>query len=485
MQYRIDKKTKIVATIGPASESYETFLKLIEAGMNVMRVNFSHGDYPSHLEKIELARRVEKEHGLYIPVILDSRGPEIRVGMFAEGFARIEQDAIVRISMQPVLGNAQQFSVSYPGLYDDVKVGDALKIDDGNLALKIVEKEATSKTLICKALNTHTIKNRKGLNAPFARLSMPFISEQDEKDLAFGCEHGVDYVAASFTRRRQDVLDIKAILAKYGKPSIQVIAKIENPEGVSNLEEILEVADGIMVARGDLGVEIAAEQVPIVQKRIVTMCRKVGKPVITATQMLDSMVMMPRPTRAEVSDVANAILESTDAVMLSAESASGKYPVEATAMQANIAATMEKELNYVQFSSQAFESSQKVNSDAIANSVANTAYLINADAIVTFTETGGAARRIAKTRPYCPIIAISDRRETVASLGLLWGVYSYYAPSLPQFIEEMEAFAILKARQLGLKPGAHILLAGGVPTGVGSTNFMKILTLKELDQSHL
>jgi pyruvate kinase len=485
MQFRIDKKTKIVATIGPASETYETFLKLIEAGMNVMRVNFSHGDYPSHLEKINLARRVEKEYGIHIPVMLDSRGPEIRVGMFEEGFALIEQDSIIRISMTPVLGHAHHFSVSYAGLYGDVKIGDLLKIDDGNLALKIIEKDAKTETLVCRALNTHTIKNRKGLNAPFARLSMPFISEQDEKDLKFGCEENVDYVAASFTRRRQDVLDIKDILKKYGKPNIQVIAKIENPEGVSNLEEILDVADGIMVARGDLGVEIAAEQVPIVQKRIVTMCRKVGKPVITATQMLDSMVSMPRPTRAEVSDVANAILESTDAVMLSAESASGKYPIEATAMQANIAATMEKELDYVAFSSQAFESSRKVNSDAIANSVANTAYLINADAIVTFTETGGAARRIAKTRPYCPIIAISDRRETVTSLGLIWGIYSYFAPSLPQFIEEMEAFAILKARQLGLKPGSHIILAGGVPTGVGSTNFMKILTLKELNQAHL
>lgn len=485
MQFRIDKKTKIVATIGPASHDYSTFLKLIEAGMNVMRVNFSHGDYASHLEKINLARRVEQEHGIHIPVILDSRGPEIRVGQFEEGAAFIEQDALVRVSMTPLLGNATRFSVSYLGLFDDVKVGDALKIDDGNLALKIIEKDTKTNELVCKAMNSHTIKNRKGLNAPFARLSMPFISEQDEADLKFGCEHNVDYIAASFTRRRQDVLDIKAILTKYGKPNIQVIAKIENPEGVSNLEEILDVADGIMVARGDLGVEIAAEQVPIVQKRIITMCRKVGKPVITATQMLDSMVSMPRPTRAEVSDVANAILESTDAVMLSAESASGKYPIEATAMQANIAATMEKELNYVQMSSQAFENSRKVNSDAIANSVANTAFLINADAIVTFTETGGAARRIAKARPYCPIIAISDRKETVLSLGLVWGVYSYYASSLPQFIEEMEAFAILKARQLGLKPGAHILLAGGVPTGVGSTNFMKILTLKELNQTNL
>ena len=485
MQFRLDKKTKIVATIGPASDNYETFLKLIEAGMNVMRVNFSHGDYASHLAKIELAHRVEKEYGIHIPVILDSRGPEIRVGQFEEGFALIEQDHQVEVFMTPIVGNTSQFSVSYPGLYDDVKIGDFLKIDDGNLALKIIEKNTTKKTLICKAMNTHTIKNRKGLNAPFARLSMPFISEQDEADLKFGCEHHVDYVAASFTRRRQDVLDIKAILEKYGRPNIQVIAKIENPEGVSNLEEILEVADGIMVARGDLGVEIAAEQVPIIQKRIVTMCRKVGKPVITATQMLDSMVSMPRPTRAEVSDVANAILESSDAVMLSAESASGKYPIEAISMQANIASTMEKELNYVQLSSQAFENSRKVNSDAIANSVANTAFLINADAIVTFTETGGAARRIAKARPFCPIIAISDRKETVKSLGLIWGVYSYHATSLPQFIEEMEAFAILKARQLGLKPGAHIILAGGVPTGVGSTNFMKILTLKELNQSSL
>jgi pyruvate kinase len=240
-----------------------------------------------------------------------------------------------------------------------------------------------------------------------------------------------------------------------------------------------------MVARGDLGVEIAAEQVPIVQKRIVQMCRRVGKPVITATQMLDSMVNMPRPTRAEVSDVANAILESTDAVMLSAESASGKYPVEATQMQGNIAMTMEKELDYLKMSKEAYDSSRKNNSDAIANSVATTALMIGASAIVTFTETGGAARRIAKTRPACPIIAISDRRDTVLSLGLVWGVYAYYAKQLPQFIEEMEAFAILKARQLGLEPGSHILLTGGVPTGVGSTNFMKILTLKAINEEIL
>ena len=483
--YRFDKQTKIVATIGPASDQYETLVQLVNAGMNVMRVNFSHGDYPTHLHKINLARRLEKEKGIYIPVMLDSRGPEIRVGMFENDSALITQDQLVRVAMQPLLGTKDKFSVSYSGLFDDVKVGDQLRIDDGNLALLIIEKDRLQNELVCRALNTHTIKNRKGLNAPFARLSMPFISAQDEADLKFGCEQGVDYVAASFTRRKQDILDIRAILEKYGKPHIKIIAKIENPEGVSNLEEILEAADGLMVARGDLGVEIAPEQVPIVQKRIVSLCRKVGKPVITATQMLDSMVNMPRPTRAEVSDVANAILESTDAVMLSAESASGKYPIEAIAMQRQIAITMEKELDYLKMSNQAYESSKKINSDAIANSVANTALLIGAQAIITFTETGGAARRIAKARPVCPIFAISDRRDTVLSLGLVWGVYGFYAKTLPQFIEDMEAFAIFKARQLGLNPGANILLTGGVPTGVGSTNFMKILTLKAIKEERL
>jgi len=484
---RFDKKTKIVATIGPASDTYEKLLQLVEAGMNVMRVNFSHGDYTSHAHKIALARRLEKEKGIYIPVMLDSRGPEIRVGLFDGDSALIIQDSIVRVAMTNIIGTKDKFSVSYPGLFDDVKVSDQLRIDDGNLALLIIEKDSKHRELVTKALNTHTIKNRKGLNAPFARLSMPFISAQDEADFKFGCEHDVNYIAASFTRREQDVLDIRAILEKYGKPHIKIIAKIENPEGVDNLDAILKVADGIMVARGDLGVEIPAEQVPIVQKRIVEQCRKVGKPVITATQMLDSMVVMPRPTRAEVSDVANAILESTDAVMLSAESASGKYPVEATRMQANIAMTMESKnvFNYKNNAIMAYESSEKNTSDAIANSVANTAILIDAKAIITFTETGGAARRISKARPICPIFAFSDRRETVLSLGMTWGVYASWAKKLPQFIEEMEAFAILKARQLGFEPGSHILLTGGVPTGVGSTNFMKILKLKAINEEML
>ncbi|HAK05241.1 MAG TPA: pyruvate kinase [Firmicutes bacterium] len=476
----ISKKTKIVATIGPASDTYEMLLSLLKAGMNVMRLNFSHGDYAGHLAKIELARRLEKDTGIYIPVMLDTRGPEIRLGLLENDAIDIPKGHTLTISMEPVLGNLERISVTYSGLFDDVKLGDHLKIDDGNLDFEIIKKNHQTRELLVIALNAHRLKSRKGVNAPFARLSMPFISKKDEEDLAFGVAHKVDYIAASFTRRPQDVIDIKETIKRLGGQPIPIIAKIENPEGVENLEAILGVADGIMVARGDLGVEIPAERVPIVQKHIVAMCRRVGKPVITATQMLDSMQTHPRPTRAEVSDVANAIIESTDAIMLSAESASGTYPLEAVTMQSKIATTMECELDYGKLALEAYESSQKINSDAIANSVANTALLIDAALIVCFTETGNAVRRISKARPVCPIIAISDSRKTVLELGLVWGAYAFLAPHLPQLIEDMEVLALLKARQLGLAPGSTIILTGGVPTGAGKTNFMKILTLNKL-----
>jgi len=478
----IAKKTKIVCTIGPASDSYETLVELVRAGMNVMRLNFSHGDYAGHLSKIELARRIEREQGIFIPVMLDTRGPEIRLGLLENDGCDIPKDHVFVISMEPILGTPERISVTYPGLYDDVKIGDHLKIDDGNLDLVIIDKNKTQRELVVRALNGHRLKSRKGVNAPFARLSMPFISNKDRDDLAFGVEHKVDYIAASFTRRPQDVLDIRQTIAELGGSPIPIIAKIENPEGVENLEAIINVADGIMVARGDLGVEIPAERVPIIQKRIVALCRRYGKPVITATQMLDSMQTHPRPTRAEVSDVANAIIESTDAIMLSGESASGAYPIEATRMQAKIAATMERELDYAKLAHEAYESSEKINSDAIANSVSNTAILIDAELIVCFTETGNSVRRIAKARPICPIIAISNCRKTVLELGLVWGVHAFLASDLPQLIEDMEVMAILKARQLGFDAGSQILLTGGIPTGSGKTNFMKILNLGELLQ---
>ena len=323
----IHKNTKVVCTIGPASESYEVLSQLIDAGMNVMRLNFSHGEHPDHLKKIELIRKLEQDKGVIIPIILDTKGPEIRCHIFKDGQAKILRDSIVRISMTEILGDETKFSVTYDKLFDDVEVGNKIKIDDGNLELDIIEKDYDHHELVTKARNTYVIKNRKGVIAPFARLSMAYVSEKDEADLKFGCEHNVDYVAASFTRRPEDILEIKAILAKYGKSDIGVIAKIENQEGVDKIDAIIDVSDGVMVARGDLGVEVPSEMVPVIQKQIIEKCRIKGKPVITATQMLDSMQTRPVPTRAEVSDVANAILEGTDAVMLSGESASGDYPV--------------------------------------------------------------------------------------------------------------------------------------------------------------
>jgi pyruvate kinase len=476
----IKKKTKIVCTLGPASDTYERFSQLVDAGMNVMRLNFAHGDYPSHAAKIALSRRYENEHGIFVPVMTDMKGPEIRTGNFENGQAEIIRGSIVRVMMKDILGNANVFSVNYSHLFEDVNIGDQLKIDDGNLELTIVEKDFMNRELVVRAENTHIIKSHKGVNAPFARLQMPYISPKDEADLRFSCEQDVDLIATSFTRRAQDVMDVRAILTKYGKPDIGIIAKIENPEGVEHIDEILNLADGIMIARGDLGVEIPPEKVPLVQKEITHKCRVKGKPVITATQMLDSMQTNPRPTRAEVSDVANAILESADAVMLSAESASGEYPIEATEMQAKIAATMEDVLDYEQMAHDAYETSEKINSDAIANSVANTALLIGAKLIVCFTETGESARRISKARPCAPVLAVSNNRPTVMRLGLVWGLQSTLIPIIPQFIEDMEVLALFKARQLGLKPGEHIILTGGTPTGAGKTNFMKILMINQL-----
>ena len=310
---------------------------------------------------------------------------------------------------------------------------------------------------------------------------MNFISEKDRNDLKWGCENGVDIIAASFVRNANDVKEMRKVLTEYGHPEIMIISKIENGEAMDKLDEIIDASDGIMVARGDLGLEIPEEQVPIVQKRLIKRCREKGKPVITATQMLDSMCHSPIPTRAEVSDVATSIDESTDCVMLSAESASGEYPDKAVLMQTKIARTMEKELDYENLARQAYETSLKDNNDSIANAIANTAKLINAKLIVSFTETGRSSRRISKARPCCPILSISKNLTTVRQNALFWGIYSVYIPvsKMPDFIEEMEVIAIVKAKKFGLKAGDTILMSGGTPTGAGKTNFLRIIKLPE------
>lgn len=473
----IQKNTKIVCTIGPASETLDVLKKLIDNGMNVARLNFSHGTYDEHLAKIEKIRSFQKD-GIYIPIMLDTKGPEIRCHDMENGSILIKKDSILRISMKQVLGTPQKISVNFADLYDDVSINNHIKIDDGKLDLLVIDKDENNREIITKALNEHTLSNKKGVNCTGARLSMPFISKKDEEDLIWGCEHDVDFISASFVRNKDDVLAIRKILAEHGHPEIKIISKIENCEALNNLEEIVSVSDAIMVARGDLGVEVPFEEVPLVQRRLLNICRKMGKPTITATQMLDSMTHSPVPTRAEVSDVATAITESTDCVMLSGESASGEYPVEAVLTQAKIAHAMESDLDYEKLAQEAYDTSNKDNNDAIANSVANTAKLIGSKLIVSFTETGKSARRISKARPCCPILAISNKKTTVLQNGLYWGIQSVLIPTrMPDFIEEMESIAIFYAKRFGIKPGDSVLLSSGTPTAAGKTNFMRIITI--------
>lgn len=477
---QLTKKTKIVCTIGPASEKKEVLEKLLKAGMNVARLNFSHGSYEEHLNKINVIREIEKEHNILIPIMLDTKGPEIRTHDFEGGSASIKTGDIIRISMEKILGTAERFSVTFPNLYDDVKIGDRIKLDDGNLTLVVKEKDSAKRELIVVAENHNVIRNKRGVNCPDTHLSLPFVSKQDLNDLIWGAKQKVNYVALSFVRSAEDVKEIRKLLHEHGGDNIQIISKVENTEAVRNLDEIIEASDGLMVARGDLGVEIPPEDVPVVQRLMIEKCRRTGRPVITATQMLDSMKSNPNPTRAEVSDVANAILESTDAVMLSAESASGEYPEEAVAMQRKISQKMETLLNYEEMSQSAYDNSSKTLNDAIANSVANTALLLGAKLIVCFSETGATARRVSKARPICPVIEVSNNYSACYNGVLSWGVYPKLVKKVPQFIEEMEVLAIHLARVHSIPTGSTIIITGGTPVGAGKTNFMKVITLDEI-----
>lgn len=474
MDMNINKKTKIVCTIGPASSPKEVLLKMIDAGMNIARLNFSHGSYEEHLGKILTIREIEKEKGIIIPIMLDTKGPEIRTGNFEGGKLEVKTGQEMKIYMKPVMGNAKQFSVTYTGLYDDAKIGASIRLDDGNLGFEVIGKDEKEHALVVRALNHHTIKDERGVNCPDTHLNMPYISEKDRADLVWGCQQHVDYISASFIRNTQDIADIRKVLDENGGKNIKIISKVENTEAVANLDSIIEASDGLMVARGDLGVEVPAEDVPVIQKKMIETCRKLGKPVITATQMLDSMQHNPNPTRAEVSDVANAVMESTDAVMLSGESASGEYPVEAVAMQAKIAHRMEEFLDYTKLAREAYDHSNQTMNDAMANAVADTAILLGAKLIVCFSETGATAKRLSKCRPICPIIDVSNNRAACTDAMMGFGAYPKLVKHVPQFIEDMEAIALHIAKELKV-PEGYILITGGTPVGAGRTNFMKVV----------
>ncbi len=480
MNYRIEKKTKIVCTIGPASQDKETMRELIRNGMTCMRLNFSHGDHEEQLDKIKTLREIKEEEGIIIPICLDTKGPEIRTGKFEGGQATFKEGDTTRIRMGvEELGTAESFGVTYTQLYDDVKVGCHIRLDDGNLELEVEEKDEEHRELVCKVLNTHTCKDRRGVNCPDIHLTMDYLSEQDRSDLIFGCENHVDLCAASFVRNVHDIEEIRELFHEHGGDNIMIISKIENTEAIENLDSIIEASDGIMVARGDLGIEIPAEEVPVYQERMIQTCRKYGKPVITATQMLDSMIHNPYPTRAEVSDVAWSIDMGTDAVMLSGESANGEYPVECVAMQAKIARTMEEHFDYQKASRLALESSNKTTSDAIAGAVADTALLVDAKLIVCFSISGRTAVRISKTRPVCPVIVVSSDTDALAHSMLYYANYPYQVKKVPEFLEEMEVLALKIAKDYGIPSGSKIILTGGTPVGAGKTNFLKVLSLND------
>ncbi|MDF2700179.1 MAG: Pyruvate kinase fused to PEP-utilizers swivelling domain [Haloplasmataceae bacterium] len=475
------KKTKIICTIGPKSESKEVMSKLVDSGMNVIRLNFSHGDYQEHGERIKTIREINSEKGTEVGLLLDTKGPEIRTGKFASGDVptTIDNGAKVKVYMSEVLGTKEKFSITYPGLVDDVVAGGTILVDDGYLELTVLGKgeDAEGKYILTEAQNAHDVKNRRGINVPGAKLQMPFISDKDRSDIIFACEQGLDYIAASFVRRASDILEIKDILKQHNAERIQIIAKIENQEGVDNAEEILEVADGIMVARGDLGVEVPAEEVPVIQKRLIRQCNEAGKIVVTATQMLESMQKNPRPTRAEVSDVANAVLDGSDAVMLSGESAAGLYPVRAVQMQAKISQRMEEEIDHELMINRAILSSPHTIESAIGLSVADSAADLGASVIVAATMSGNTARLISKYRPTCPIIAVTPSHETARSLAINWGVIPIVVEQVNSTDELVKIAEKIAVEVAGLEKGEIAIITAGLASK-NSTNLMKIFEVK-------
>lgn len=468
------KKTKIVCTIGPASESVDMLVNLINAGMNVCRLNFSHGDYEEHGARIKNIREAVKITGKRVAILLDTKGPEIRTNDMENGAITMKIGDSVRISMTEVLGTNEKFSITYPELINDVNVGSHILLDDGLIDLEVTDIDRDANEIVTVVKNEGVLKNKKGVNVPGVSVNLPGITEKDANDIRFGIGQGIDFIAASFVRRASDVLEITKILEEENATHIQIIPKIENQEGIDNIDEILKVSDGLMVARGDMGVEIPTEDVPVVQKTLIKKCNALGKPVITATQMLDSMQRNPRPTRAEANDVANAIYDGTDAVMLSGETAAGDYPLEAVQTMARIAVRTEETLvNQDSFALKLYSKTDMT--EAIGQSVGHTARNLGIQTIVAATESGHTARMISKYRPKAHIVAITFSEQKARSLSLSWGVYATVADK-PSSTDEMFNLASKVSQEEGYaSEGDLIIITAGVPVGEkGTTNLMKI-----------
>ncbi|AJD91745.1 pyruvate kinase [Jeotgalibacillus malaysiensis] len=469
------RKTKIVCTIGPASESIEKLTQLMEAGMNVARLNFSHGDFDEHGARIKNIREAAAKLGKNIGILLDTKGPEIRTNTMENGAIELVAGNEIIVSMEEVVGTTEKFSITYSDLVNDVHEGSKILLDDGLIGLEVLSIDKNAGEIRTKIMNTGTLKNKKGVNVPGVSVNLPGITDKDANDILFGIEQGVDFIAASFVRRASDVMEIRELLEKNGSPKINIIPKIENQEGVDNIDEILQVSDGLMVARGDLGVEIPAEEVPLVQKQLIRKCNAVGKPVITATQMLDSMQRNPRPTRAEASDVANAIFDGTDAIMLSGETAAGDYPVESVQTMNNIASRAEEALDYKAILSKRSKRFERNMTDAIGQAVAHTALNLEVNAIIAPTESGHTAKMISKYRPEATIVAVTADSSVSRRLALVWGVYPQVGEKT-ETTDEMLDMAVTESLNSGcVKHGDLVVITAGVPVGEsGTTNLMKI-----------
>lgn len=474
------RRTKIVCTIGPASEEKEVFKELVKSGLNVARLNFSHGNHEEHKKRIEMIKEVRMEMDIPIAIMLDTKGPEIRTGLFENGYAELETGGLFEITVKDIIGNDNISSVSYGGLPEDVSVGSKILIDDGLIELE-VEKIKDSESVICRILNGGMVKDRKSINIPDVQINLPALTEKDIADIMFGIENDIDYIAASFIRKADDVNAILKVLEDNGAGDINIISKIENRQGVDNIDEIIEASKGVMVARGDLGVEIPTEEVPMVQKMIIRKCNIQSKPVITATQMLDSMIRNPRPTRAEATDIANAILDGTDAIMLSGETAAGKYPVESIKTMANIARITEESINYRKVLAEKRKLKAESITYAVSHATCSTALDLDATAIITTTSSGYTPRMVSKFRPKAPIIAATTSEKVRRRMALLWGVYSVSTVE-GRSTDDIFKRAVQKSKEAGyVKDGELIIITAGVPVGVaGSTNLMKVHIVGEI-----
>lgn len=467
------KKTKIICTVGPACEDREVLKNMMLAGMNAARLNFSHGTHEEQKRKIDLVKGLREELGLPIAIILDTKGPEIRTGQFSEKEVELFEGQKFILTMDDVMGTNKICSVSYKGLIEDVKPGDQILIDDGLLGMTVDEIKGGN--IICTVDNGGMIKDYKSINVPGVTVKLPAITDKDKEDIDFGIREKVDYIAASFVRKGADVEEMRTFLKEHGAEQIKIISKIENKEGVDNILDIVAASDIIMVARGDLGVEIPAEQVPVTQKRIIKLCNLEGKPVITATQMMDSMIRNPRPTRAEVADVANAIYDGTDVIMLSGETAAGKYPVEAVQKMVDIARATEASLNYDNILKEKHRVKDANITNAIGYATCTSAQGLKATAILTPTATGHTAQVVSKFRPRAPILAFTTTEQVARHLSLVWGV----TPIVTEPADtEKGVFhdAIRRSVKKGyITDGDVIVITAGAPVGVGGmTNMLRI-----------